>query len=101
MMVQFFNCFEVPGGRDEEFVTLWLEVNAYLKNKPGYVSHQLHRALADARFRFLNHAVWDSAEHWRNAHDEGFRALVSRPQWAPFPSVPALYEVVHEGSAAR
>ncbi|WP_375430585.1 antibiotic biosynthesis monooxygenase family protein [uncultured Friedmanniella sp.] len=98
-MIQFFNCFEVPAGQEDEFFRLWTEVNHYMVTKPGYVSHQLHRSVdADARYRFLNHGVWRSAEHWRAAHDQGFRALVSRPEWAAFTSTPGLYDVVHEGS---
>ncbi len=99
-MIQFFNCFEVPAGQEDRFFSLWLEVNAYMVTKPGYVSHQLHRSVeSGARFRFLNHGVWLSAEHWRAAHDAGFRELLSRPEWAPFTSVPGLYDVVHSGGA--
>jgi hypothetical protein len=35
------------------------------------------------------------------AHDDGFRALVSRPEWAAFRPFPTLYEVVHEAKAER
>ena len=98
-MIQFFNCFEVPADLGDEFLRLWTQVNAYMVTKPGYVSHELHRSLrADARFRFLNHGVWESAEHWNAAHDAGFREMLSQPEWAPFRSTPALYEVVHSGS---
>ena len=101
-MVQFFNCFEVPADRADEFLRLWTEVNAYMVTKPGYVSHELHRSLRpDAHFQFLNHGVWESAQHWGAAHDAGFREMLSRPEWAPFRSTPALYEVVHSGTAAR
>jgi len=94
------NCFEVPAGREESFLALWRQVNAYMADKPGYVSHRLHRSLApDARFRFINYAEWESAEHWRAAHDEGFRELVSGVEWSEFPSIPALYEIVHAGNA--
>ena len=100
-MVQFFNCFEVPAGGDDEFFGLWQQVNAYMITKPGYVNHRLHKSLADnARFRFMNLAEWESPQHWRAAHDEGFRGLVSRPEWAPYASTPALYELVHEGGSA-
>jgi heme-degrading monooxygenase HmoA len=98
--VTLINCFEVPTGREEEFFALWCEVNDYMRQKPGYIEHKLHRSLApDAPYRFVNMARWTSAEHFRNAHDDGFRALVSRPEWKPFSSTPAIYEVVHEASA--
>ena len=101
-MVQFLNNFEVPAGQEEEFVRLWRQVNNYMVTKPGYLGHQLHRSLADtARFRFVNYVSWESAQHWREAHDDGFRALVAQPEWAPFSSTPALYEVVHTGGSAH
>lgn len=97
-MVTLVNCFEVPAGREEEFFTLWQQVNAYMRNKRGYVGHKLHRSLApDARYRFVNIVQWTSSEEFQAAHDEGFRALVQQQDWAPFRSMPALYEVVHEG----
>src|SRR5579884_2029964 len=98
--VPFVNCFEVPAGREDAFFALWQEVNAHMTAKPGYVCHRLHRSLApDAKFRFVNYAEWETVEHWRAAHDEGFRRLVSRPEWAEFSSTHALYEVVHAGHA--
>lgn len=99
-MVSFINCFEVPPGREEEFFALWQEVNTYMRAKPGYIGHRLHRSLApDAPFRFINVAQWTSPKDFQAAHDEGFRALVHQPRWAAFRSRPALFEVVHEGRA--
>lgn len=99
--VPFVNCFEIPEGEEESFFAMWREVNAYMADKPGYVSHRLHRSLApDAHFRFINYAEWETPEHWRAAHDQGFRELVSRPEWSQFTSTHALYEIVHTGEAA-
>ena len=93
--VTFINCFEVPAGREEEFLGLWTQVNQYMQTQPGYLSHRLHRSVQpSARFRFVNIALWESAESWQAAHGEGFRELVAQPVWADFTSVPALYEVV-------
>ena len=98
MAVTLVNCFEVPAGREEEFFSLWRQVNAYMRNKKGYLGHKLHRSLApDARYRFVNVAQWASPAEFQAAHDEGFRALVQQPAWEPFTSTPALYEVVDEG----
>ena len=99
MTVTFVNLFDVPAGREDVFLEHWTEVNTYMRDKPGYLEHKLHRAVTpDARYRFANIATWASTEQWRGAHDEGFRALVARPEWREFPSLPALYEVVHEGT---
>ena len=98
-MVRFINCFEVPEGRDEDFLALFGEVNAHMSAQPGYLGHRLHRAVApEARYRFVNYVEWETAEHWRAAHGDEFRRLVSRPGWRAFPSTPALYELVHEGA---
>jgi len=43
-------------------------------------------------------AEWESAEHVAQGHDDGFRQLLSGPQWSAFRSTPALYEVVHMGA---
>jgi heme-degrading monooxygenase HmoA len=100
MPTMFVNCFEVPAGRDEQFLSLFREVNTYMQAKPGYLSHRLHRSLApDARYRFVNYAVWASPEAWRAAHDDGFRALVTQAAWKDFTTTNALYEVIHEGGA--
>jgi heme-degrading monooxygenase HmoA len=98
--ITLVNSFEVPAGRENEFFTLWKQVNTYMRQKPGYLEHKLHRSLApDAPFRFINIARWASQEDFDAAHDEGFRALVTQPAWAAFRSRPALYEVVHEAQA--
>jgi heme-degrading monooxygenase HmoA len=101
-MVRFINCFEVPPGRDDEFLALWGRVNAHMSTRPGYLGHRLHRSLSpDARYRFVNYAEWETAEHWRDAHDEEFRRLVGDPAWREFPTTPALYDIVHTGVPAE
>ena len=102
MSVILVNCFEVPAGRESEFFSLWEQVNNYMRGKPGYLQHKLHRSLApDSPYRFVNVAEWASAEEFQAAHDAGFHALVSQPIWANFRSTPGLYEVVHQASSAR
>jgi heme-degrading monooxygenase HmoA len=101
MSVVFINLFDVPAGRGEAFVAEWQKVNDYMRSQPGYQSHRLHRALAgDAKYQYVNVAIWESAEAWRAAHNEGFFRLVQQPQWREFPSTPALYEIVHAGEPA-
>jgi len=97
LSVPFINCFEVPAGREAEFLALWREVNTYMRAKPGYVSHRLHRSLStDARYRFINYVHWASVDAWKAAHDDGFYALVQKAEWKAFTSTPALYDVVDE-----
>jgi heme-degrading monooxygenase HmoA len=99
-MIKFINLFEVPEGRDEEFLAVWGEVNEYMRAKPGYVSHRLHRSTdPTARYRYVNYVEWESAEHWAAAHDDGFRVHAAKVYAAGFTSTPALYDVVHEANA--
>ncbi|HEX3336681.1 MAG TPA: antibiotic biosynthesis monooxygenase family protein [Jatrophihabitans sp.] len=100
MSVRFINLFTVPVGRDERFMQLWTRVNVYMAAQPGYRNHRLHRALSDdAAFRYVNYVEWESDQAWADAHDDGFRERVSDPGWAEFTTTPALFEIVHEGSA--
>jgi heme-degrading monooxygenase HmoA len=98
--VTVINCFEVPAGRDDEFLEAWGKVNSYMEGKPGYLRHTLHRAItADAPFRFVNVAHWASMAHFRGAHDAGFRKLIDESVWSAFVSHRVLFEVVREGHA--
>src|ERR1041385_1169296 len=98
--VTIINSFEVPEGRDAEFLALWEAVVEYMQDKPGYLSHKLHRAISpDALFRFVNIARWASLAHFEGAHDQGFRELVEQPSWSAFRPHRGLFEVVHEGRA--
>lgn len=100
-MVTLINSFRVPAGREDAFIALWREVNRYMSAKPGYLRHRLHRAQsADAPYAFVNIADWTTRAEFDAAHDDGFLALVRRPEWREFASVPALFDVVHEGASA-
>ena len=93
----FINCFEVPAGRDEEFLAMWNAVNHYMRGKPGFISNRLHRAnMPNARFRFVNYVQWRTVDDWRAAHDDGFRAMIDKPEWRDFTFTGATYDVVLE-----
>jgi heme-degrading monooxygenase HmoA len=88
------NAFEVPAGRDEDFIRGWEAARDYLEAQPGYVDTALHQAISpDADFRFVNIARWESAA--------AFQAAVQSPAFrevsealAEFRAHPALYRVV-------
>jgi hypothetical protein len=50
----------------------------------------------DAQFRFVNVALWESAQHIEAAHDERFRELVARPELARVTAYPGIFQVVSE-----
>ncbi len=89
------NVFEVPEGRDEEFLAGWDEGKRFMERQPGYVSTALHRSLDPAaRFRYINIAVWESPEH--------FSAALNHPEFVaararvPFAHYPSVYTVIRQ-----
>jgi heme-degrading monooxygenase HmoA len=91
--VVLINAFEVPEGEDEAFLQGWERTRAFLSTKEGYFSTRLHRSLSpDADFRFVNVALWES--------EQAFRDATSQPEFrnasVPFPFHASLYEVVLE-----
>ena len=99
--VTLITCFEVPEGREDDFLTIWQEVNAFVRSKPGYLEHKLFRSLSPfAAFRFINVMRWTSVEEFNAAHNnDEFRALIMKRGWESFLARPALYEVAHQGHA--
>lgn len=91
--VVLINAFEVPVGEDETFLEGWERARQFLSTQEGYLSTKLHRSLSpSADFRFVNVALWESAQ--------AFRAATSQPEFrnaaVPYPFHAALYEVVRE-----
>lgn len=96
--VTLMNRFRVDPERDEEFLALWTRTSMYFRKQPGFVSLRLHRAVsADAEYRWVNVANWESEAQFRAAHGgEEFRTAVTQPGWEHFPNAPMLYEVMTE-----
>ena len=93
--VVLINPFEVPAGREAEFVARWQEAADYLRRREGFISTRLHQSLDPAAaFRFVNVAEWESAEHFRRAvGTPEFQELARR---MPFSGHPALYRISAE-----
>jgi heme-degrading monooxygenase HmoA len=91
--VVLINAFEVPEGQDKAFLDGWERQRGFLSAQEGYLSTRLHRSLSpDADFRFVNVALWES--------EEAFRDATSQPEFraapVPFRFHASLYEVVRE-----
>ena len=96
-VARLINCFEVPSGREEEFLTLFGQINAHMASQPGFVSNRLHRSLPpDARYRFVNYVEWESPAQLRAARDGRFDELRAELLGAGFTSTASVYEVVQE-----
>lgn len=91
--VTLINPFEVTEGQEEQFLEAWREAAAYLRQAPGFVSTRLHQSLDPrAKFRFINVAEWESAQHFQAAvRAEAFQEIARK---MPFAGNPALYRVV-------
>jgi heme-degrading monooxygenase HmoA len=89
------NSFDVETDESAEFIAAWTRARDYMQTQPGFVDAKLHEALAaDAEFRFVSIAHWDSVEHFQEATTSpGFRdAAESLGLFSPHPG---LYRLVH------
>jgi heme-degrading monooxygenase HmoA len=75
--VVLVNPFLLDETDEETFLRAWQDDANFMKQQPGFVSAQLHRAIGDSP-ACLNYAVWESNAHFRAAflHPE-FRAKLS------------------------
>jgi heme-degrading monooxygenase HmoA len=91
--VVLINPFEVPEGKEEEFLKGWETARDFMQRQKGYVATKLHCSLdPTARFRFINVAEWETPAD--------FQAALTHPDFVklreatPFAHYPSLYEVV-------
>jgi heme-degrading monooxygenase HmoA len=76
--VILINTFRVAPEDADTLLEAWAADAAYLKQQPGFISTQLHRGIAGSGM-FLNHAVWESVQAFRNAFgDPQFQATFAR-----------------------
>jgi heme-degrading monooxygenase HmoA len=72
--VVLLNIFKVAPEDADTLLDVWTTDAALLKDKPGFVSTQLHRGIAGSS-TFFNYAVWESVEAFRAAFaDPAFQA---------------------------
>ncbi|KJC45084.1 antibiotic biosynthesis monooxygenase [Bradyrhizobium sp. LTSP885] len=75
--VVLVNLFTLEAADEQAFLKVWQDDAAFMKQQPGFISTQLHRAIGDNP-TYLNYAVWQSTADFRAAftHPE-FRAKIS------------------------
>lgn len=66
------NLFTVDPGDQEALVDAWANDAQWMKQQPGYISTQLHKAVGESSM-YLNYAVWESVAD--------FRAAFSNPEF--------------------
>jgi len=75
--VVLVNLFTLDKADEQSFLRVWQDDAAFMKQQPGFISTQLHRAIGDSS-TYLNCAVWESTDAFRTAftHPQ-FRAKIS------------------------
>jgi quinol monooxygenase YgiN len=64
--VILINKFNVRPDEVDQLLAAWASDAAVMRAQPGYISTQLHRGIGGSCV-FLNHAVWESTEHFARA----------------------------------
>jgi heme-degrading monooxygenase HmoA len=75
--VVLVNVFTLDRAEEETFLRVWQDDARFMKQQPGFISTQLHRAIGDSP-AYLNYAIWETNADFRAAftHPE-FRARIS------------------------
>ena len=64
--VVLVNIFTVDSAEEDALIEAWRNDALYMKEQPGYISTQLHKAIGNSGM-FMNYAIWDSVEDFRTA----------------------------------
>ena len=87
--------FEIPAGRDEEFLKGWNEVAELLRHAPGIRSIQLHESLdPQTKFRYVAIMEWESSLLYEAARSQTNKAFEELRRQMPFAAYPASYRMV-------
>ena len=92
--VTLINPFEVPADKLDEAIAMWEQARDYLMQQPGYISTELHQAMApDAPFPLVNVAKWESIEAFMSA-TKNMQAEGNIPRIEGVRGGPQLYTVI-------
>ncbi len=75
--VVLVNVFTLDKADEQAFLKAWHADALFMKQQPGFISTQLHRAIGESP-TYLNYAVWETTAHFRDAFtNPAFRAKLS------------------------
>jgi heme-degrading monooxygenase HmoA len=75
--VVLVNVFTLDKADEPAFLKVWQDDAVFMKQQPGFISTQLHRAIGDSPM-YLNYAVWESTALFKAAFTHPtFRAKIS------------------------
>lgn len=91
--VVLVNVFTLAPSDEQALLTAWQRDAEFMKQQPGFISTQLHRALGESP-TYLNYAVWESTAAFRAAftHPEFLNRLSDYPSSAV--ATPHLFQKV-------
>ena len=64
--VVLVNVFTLEKADEQALLEAWKADAAFMRQQPGFISTQLHRAIGESP-TYLNYAVWESTAHFRAA----------------------------------
>ena len=64
--VVLINVFTLDKSDEQALLEAWKEDAEFMKQQPGFISTQLHRAIGESP-TYLNYAVWETTAHFRAA----------------------------------
>jgi len=94
--IVFVNILTVDKADEQTFLQIWRDDALFMKQRPGFISTQLHRAIG-ANPMYLNCAIWEKTADFRAAFTSpGFRARL--PSYPPSTvASPHLFQKVAVG----
>lgn len=64
--IVLINVFNIDADEEEALIAAWSHDAAFMKEQPGYISTQMHKAVGGST-TYINYAVWESIESFKNA----------------------------------
>jgi len=64
--VVLVNVFTLDKADEPTFLRAWQDDAQFMKQQPGFISTQLHRAIGESP-TYLNYAVWETTAHFHAA----------------------------------
>jgi heme-degrading monooxygenase HmoA len=91
--VVLVNVFTLDEADEQAFLDAWQVDAAFMKQQPGFIATQLHRAIGESP-TYFNYAVWESTADFRAAftHPEFVAKLSAYPSSAA--ASPHLFQKV-------
>ena len=75
--VVLINLFTLDKADEQAFLKAWQNDALFMKQQPGFISTQLHRAIGESP-TYLNYALWETTAQFRAAFtNPDFRAKLS------------------------